>query len=118
MTPSTQTMRTEPLQKRARPPFHWQQVDYSGGRDHQTQYLVWSNQQRQEQRYCLGAIVRVRGGFRAYPRGKNNFHSRPIPGVYATREKASIALVIYLNNFQYGRDRLDAANIRHWRTPR
>ena len=106
-------MRTEPLAQRPRPLFHWQMV-----RSNPDAYLVWSNQQRADQRYWLGAIHRVRGGYRAYIRGKNEFHKNSLPGIYPTRERASGALVIHLNRHKYGRERLDAANIRHWRTPR
>lgn len=109
-------MRTEPIDKRGRPPFHWSRVEY--GRRKPATYLVMSNHPRSDQRYCLGAITRTKGGYFAYVRGKNEFLSRPIAGVFPTRERASIALVVALNKTKYGRQRLDAARIHNWRTPR
>lgn len=109
-------MRTEPIEQRARPPFHWSRVEY--GRRKSPTYLVMSNHQRSEQRYCLGAITRTKGGYLAYMRGRDKFLANPLPGVYPTRERASIALVVHLNKTKYGQRRLDAAGINQWRTPR
>jgi hypothetical protein len=117
-----------PIKPSARGLFHWTAVSlprrwnsktYVG--HHKTTYIVFGQKKlgpHPADRICLGAIKRCEGGWKAYPRGKDRFLDQATNGVFPTREKASIGLVVYLNRYAYGRARLDHGGITDWRTPR
>lgn len=119
--PATKATKAQALDReKARGLFRFAQLQGTGSHRlyrRKTTYLVYTVPQAGANEVCLGSITRVRGGFSAMPLGSEYFLNS-LPNVYPTRTAAAIGLVIYLNRYRYGRDRLDRGGIKHWRTPR